>query len=158
VEASTAMTIYSIAGIVSMPLAGLIAERVGVSRLLIADLAVYGASGVAIAINPHTPLVFSLAGVLGASRFITTPLNSTILAMAFEERILATASSTVNMLWQLSGLAAPYITAIALEALPPWEAMAISALAPILSIAPYAVLFLLDMRASGRSRGSASTG
>jgi MFS family permease len=140
VSASAAMSIFSISGIASMPLAGMLAEKMGLFRLLLTDLAIYSLSGIGVALSPNLPYVFLYAGALGVSRYITTPLNSSILARSFDEKIVATASSTVNMLWQMSGIAAPYVTVVLFKIATPGGAMLISALTPATAIIPYAIL------------------
>ncbi len=140
VSASTAMTIFSISGIASMPLAGMLSEKIGLFRLLLVDLAIYSLSGIGVALTANSPYVYVCAGALGISRYITTPLISSILARSFNEKILATASSTVNTLWQMSGIAAPYITVLLFKIMPSREAMLISALTPITATIPYIIL------------------
>ncbi|MEM4970362.1 MAG: MFS transporter [Sulfolobales archaeon] len=142
IEASTALSIYSLVGIISTPFAGVLAKRFGLYRLLIVDLILYSASGAWIALIPTPPILYLLAGLLGMARYITTPLNSSILALSFEERILATASSAVNMFWQISGLAAPYITALGFRMTSPKIVMLSLAMTPVLAIIPYTMLAL----------------
>ncbi|MEM1610879.1 MAG: MFS transporter [Sulfolobales archaeon] len=143
IEASTTLSVYSLVGIVSTPFAGILARRFGLYRLLIVDLIIYSASGAWIALTPTPPILYLLAGLLGMARYITTPLNSSILALSFEERVLATASSAVNMFWQISGLAAPYITALGFGMMSPKIVMLSLAMTPALAIIPYAMLVLV---------------
>ncbi|HWQ16849.1 MAG: MFS transporter [Sulfolobales archaeon] len=140
VEASLAMSVFSIAGLVSMPLAGILASRLGVMRLMIVDLILYSASGILLSQYPSGSLLLPLMTILGFTRFVTTPLNSTILSMIFPRSVLSTASSIVNTFWQLSGAAAPIITAILLKATSPGNAMLVSSLAPLLAAIPYSLL------------------
>ncbi|PWV36389.1 MAG: hypothetical protein DJ555_07560 [Desulfurococcaceae archaeon] len=140
VEVSLAMSVFSIAGLVSMPLAGILASRLGVMRLMVIDLFFYSASGILLSQHPSGSLLLPLMTILGFTRFVTTPLNSTILSMIFPRSVLSTASSLVNTFWQLSGAAAPIITALLLKTMSPGNAMLVSSLAPLLAAIPYSLL------------------
>ena len=140
VEVSLAMSVFSIAGLVSMPLAGILASRLGVMRLIVIDLFFYSASGILLSQHPPGSSLLPLMTILGFTRFVTTPLNSTILSMIFPGSVLSTASSLVNTFWQLSGTAAPIITALLLKTRGPGDAMLISSLAPLLAVIPYSIL------------------
>ncbi len=146
VEASIAMSLFSIAGLVSMPLTGILASRLGVFRLITIDLVLYSASGILLSQHPTGSLALPIMVALGFTRFAITPLNSTILSMIFPPSVLSTASSLVNTFWQLSGAAAPIVTALSMRITSPGSVMLASSLAPLIAVIPY---YLLG-RAGGR--------
>jgi len=62
---------------------------------------------------PSPYMIYLSTWLLGMARYMTIPFNSSILTILFEERILATASSAINMYRQIRGYSESSAIAIA---------------------------------------------
>ncbi|MFB6470958.1 MAG: MFS transporter [Vulcanisaeta sp. AZ3] len=137
---SLSFTIFTIAGIIAMPLSGQLAHVVGARNILLIDIIVYSLSGVLIALIPKSPYVFLLAALLGVGRFITTPMQSTLIAVSVDRKFVSTATAAANTLWQLSGILAPYMTYLIASIYGMETSIIISSLSLLISLAPYALV------------------
>ncbi len=85
---------------------------------------------------PSPYMIYLSTWLLGMARYMTIPFDSSILAILFEERILATASYAINIVPEDQGLAAPYITALDFRISNPRTAMTALAMTLIIAIIP----------------------
>ncbi|KUO80523.1 MAG: hypothetical protein AT718_02825 [Vulcanisaeta sp. JCHS_4] len=140
IYASLAFTLFTIAGLVAMPLSGHLAYRIGAKTMLLMDIVVYSLSGVAIAIMPRMPYALILAVLLGVGRFVTTPMQSSLIAVSVDRKFVSTATAAANTLWQLSGILAPYMTYLLASMYGTKISIVLSSLMLLISLIPYSLV------------------
>ena len=138
--ASLAFTLFTIAGLVAMPLSGHLAYRIGAKTMLLMDIVVYSLSGVAIALMPRIPYALILAVLLGVGRFVTTPMQSSLIAVSVDRKFVSTATAAANTFWQLSGILAPYMTYLLASMYGMEISIVLSSLMLLISLIPYSLV------------------
>ncbi|MFP3174182.1 MAG: MFS transporter [Vulcanisaeta sp.] len=138
--ASLAFTLFTMAGLVAMPLSGHLAYRIGAKTMLLMDIVVYSLSGVAIALMPRMPYALILAVLLGVGRFVTTPMQSSLIAVSVDRKFVSTATAAANTFWQLSGILAPYMTYLLASMYGMEISIVLSSLMLLISLIPYSLV------------------
>ena len=91
VQVGWIVTVYSVPGIVSAPVAGVLADRVGRKRVLVPTLNVFGVAGAACALARSFPLLLALRAIQGLAAAPLVGLAVTIIGDRYEGRARATA-------------------------------------------------------------------
>jgi len=91
VEVGWVVTAYSLPGILSAPLGGVLADRVGRKRVLVPTLVVFGVAGGACALARSFPVLLGLRVVQGAAAAPLVGLAVTIIGDRYEGRARAAA-------------------------------------------------------------------
>jgi len=91
VQVGWIVTVYSVPGILSAPVAGILADRVGRKRVLVPTLVVFGVAGAACALVRSFPLLLGLRALQGTAAAPLVGLAVTIIGDRYKGRARATA-------------------------------------------------------------------
>jgi hypothetical protein len=89
---------------------------------------------------PRMPYALILAVLLGVGRFVTTPMQSSLIAVSVDRKFVSTATAAANTFWQLSGILAPYMTYLLASMYGMEISIVLSSLMLLISLIPYSLV------------------
>lgn len=118
VKAGLVMSVFGITALLSKPIIGVLSDLMGGRRkpLLFFALACFGPMLLWFGSNTNTSALYILAGMLGITAYVYSPLMNTFVGEVVAPKFIATATGLVNTIWQLGSLLSPLAVGAVIDA------------------------------------------